>query len=162
MGIKLESCSHSLIKQNILINNYYGIYFDYCDDSNFVYNKINDSYRHAITLYSSTNCFLHHNSMYNNNWSGDFVYVLSQAHCGSSDNYWYDPLLNEGNFWDDYSGSGEYRIDGYGRAIDPYPLDEQGNPLIIEFQNKHIFVTVLIMQFSFIVVLIYKKKKLQM
>ena len=35
---------------------------------------------------------------------------------------WYDTVLNEGNYWSEYEGSGSYAINGSAGNTDPYPI----------------------------------------
>ena len=60
---------------------------------------------------------IHHNIFINNG-------ATVQAYDEGTDNIWYDIETNEGNYWSEWSGTGEYLIDGSSGSIDPYPLGE--------------------------------------
>ena len=68
----------------------------------------------------SDGSLFHHNSFINN-------YADGSSQASDSSNLpcvWYDSSTNEGNFWNDYLGSGNYTLAGVAGAEDPYPLTE--------------------------------------
>lgn len=68
----------------------------------------------------SNNNTIHHNS-----------FVDNTEQCTNDNwinNQWYDSKTNEGNYWSDYNGTGDYIIGGSAGARDPFPLD---HPLAI-------------------------------
>jgi hypothetical protein len=86
-------------------NSIYGLYIDSESDNNTV----------------------HHNSFIDNNLGGS-----SQAFDDGTNNTWFDESTLEGNYYSDYSGVGNYSIDGNANSSDTYPLTE--NPLILSYK----------------------------
>jgi parallel beta-helix repeat protein len=95
------------------------------------YNLFSGLGSYSIDLRASVSgVMIHHNSFINKNCSDyarDFSYDLT----GNGSNTWYNPVSLEGNYWDDYNGTGEpYIIDTLSTAIqdyfivDLYPLKE--------------------------------------
>jgi hypothetical protein len=63
----------------------------------------------------SANNVIHHNDFIANGQN------TLQACDNGTTNQWYDDTVLEGNYWSDYSGIGNYSIDGSAKAFDPYP-----------------------------------------
>ncbi len=100
-GINLGSSDFYVVTYNLLQENVgYGVYVSFISDNNLI----------------------HHNTFVDNNLGG-----TSQAYDQGAYNYWYDTVTLEGNFWSDWSGTGNYAIDGTAEAIDLYPF---GPPVI--------------------------------
>jgi parallel beta-helix repeat protein len=59
---------------------------------------------------------IHHNLFLDNNGG------KRQAYDDSKTNIWFDQVTEEGNWWGDYLGRGEYQLDGSSNARDPYPF----------------------------------------
>lgn len=59
---------------------------------------------------------------------------ISQAFDNRTNSLWYDVSTNEGNYWDDYIGTGNYSIDG-GKFFDLYTLTE--TPIVPELNENH-------------------------
>ena len=53
-------------------------------------------------------------------------------------NYWFDNITKEGNFWSDWSGIGNYSIDGPANSEDPYCLNENPLELLLSFQFDYV------------------------
>ncbi|MCE7743196.1 MAG: hypothetical protein GOP50_12165 [Candidatus Heimdallarchaeota archaeon] len=93
---------------------------DYC---NITYNLLKDCYYWGVKLQEeSTYNQIHHNAFINNNWQTINPEYTSQAIDDGQNNIWFYPILLEGNYFDDWSGSGEYVIYGEALNTDPYPL----------------------------------------
>ncbi len=119
-GIDFMSSDSSTVSNNTCNNNWVGIWFVYSDFCNITYNLLQENEIYGVYLVdNSYNNNIHHNTFVDNH-----VEVLSQAKDGGANNYWYDTETLEGNYWDDWSGTGSYSIDGTAGAIDLYPLDE--------------------------------------
>ena len=117
LGIYLTGVYNSSINKNEFKFNSYGI-----DMQHVTYTKVfsnlfeeNDNYAIIVGVISSYNV-IHHNTFINNN-NG-----TTQAYDNGTHNLWYDEESLEGNYWSDYSGVGNYSIDGFAGAEDPYPL----------------------------------------
>jgi hypothetical protein len=54
--------------------------------------------------------------------------LTSQGFDEGNNNTWYDASTEEGNLWNDYTGSGTYAIDGPANSIDPYPIVGDSQP----------------------------------
>lgn len=82
------------------------------------HNTIQNSARYGVFLGQAvSNCSVHHNSFIDN--SGSF-----QAFDDGSDNIWYYPDTEEGNYWSDWTGIGSYQIGGTAQSLDEFPLQE--------------------------------------
>ncbi|MCE7742817.1 MAG: hypothetical protein GOP50_10220 [Candidatus Heimdallarchaeota archaeon] len=100
-----------------------------CDYTNISYNFFENNIGYAI--YSDGGSmfnWIHHNAFISNNGGN------TQAYDDSLLNMWDDPWNTEGNYWDDYGGTGNYTLDGIGNANDSFPLGEIP-PGIPEFDN---------------------------
>lgn len=71
----------------------------------------------VITALSRLNT-IHHNAF------SDNCYLEADAHArdDGSANTWFDANTHEGNYWQDWSGTGSYTISGTAGAVDSYPL----------------------------------------
>ena len=119
------------LERNILESNMKGIIINDTVSSIVKYNLIQNTNSYGLSFYSlSSNNTVHHNSFLDNNLAG-----TSQGYDDGSNNYWYDNVTKEGNFWSDRI-SGNYSIDGLANSEDIYCLNE--NPLIILFSVNFI------------------------
>jgi len=75
-----------------------------------------ESYGVRMNLYS------HNVNIYYNNFTNNNIDGVSQACDDGANNTWYNDETKKGNFWSDYSGEGNYTIDGSAKAFDPYPI----------------------------------------
>ncbi len=113
-GIYIRDTNHSMIENNTIGFNDVGIR---CNEGtnflNFTYNEIfwNDGY--GIYL-ESNNCTVHHNNFDNNTAS-------PQCSDEGIGNMW-DDGVSEGNWWNDWNGTGNYTIGGSPGNVDRYPL----------------------------------------
>ncbi len=120
-GISLSLSNSSTVANNTCSNNNWeGILLFYSDFCVITYNLLQENIKYGVYLFlSSDNNLIHHNTFVDNNLKGN-----SQALDDSTNNYWYDTLTLEGNYWSDWSGTGSYAIDGSTGTEDLYPLDE--------------------------------------
>ncbi|MHA1399799.1 MAG: NosD domain-containing protein, partial [Candidatus Heimdallarchaeaceae archaeon] len=98
-GLRLFFSDHSIISQNVLLNN--------------------DGY--GIDLSSSHNVTIYNNIFIYNNLNG-----VSQGYDSTGDNYWYNPLTKQGNYWSEWDKNDKYTID-FGLTFDLYPHNDTDN-----------------------------------
>ncbi len=120
-GVNLVKSSNIEIMNSTFNSNHIGILIEDADRNELTYNTISNNTLWGIVLdlYSSNNT-VHHNSFIDNN----HFYETSQAYDDGQKNTWSDICSNEGNYYDDYSGTGNYSIDGGAQSYDLYPLAE--------------------------------------
>ena len=159
-GIYLYASGDSTIANNTCYNNGIdGIELSNSDGCFIIFNLLQENGVYGVAMtYGSDNNTIHHNTFVDNN---DDPYGGSQAGDSGISNTWYDTDTFEGNYWDDWSGTGNYSIDGTAGSFDPYPLDEYGNPPIISEFSSNIIVLILVFVFSLVIIplsLITRKK----
>ena len=119
-GMEMSDIWHNQILQN----QENGILFDFetfpiRNRDNFVHNNLfANNTKHAIKILTGGGHTLHHNSFVDNNVDGSSQAADSSVYAS----IWYEIVSSEGNFWSDWSGAGNYAIDGSAGAEDPYPL----------------------------------------
>jgi parallel beta-helix repeat protein len=126
-GIYSQGLEWSHIEFNqITLNRENGLLFDFeihpiRNFFNYIaYNLFLNNSKHGIKVLVGGGHSFHHNSFVDN-------YMGGSSQAADSSNLacvWYDISTNEGNFWNDYLGSGNYTIAGVAGAEDPYPLTE--------------------------------------
>ncbi|MHA1309154.1 MAG: right-handed parallel beta-helix repeat-containing protein, partial [Candidatus Heimdallarchaeota archaeon] len=117
-GIIISSANDTLVKNNQINNNGRGISLTHSDSGIICYNLFSENTNYAIGLhYETNNNVIHHNSFIDNNLG-----ETSQAEDDWGGNFWFATIILEGNYWSDWSGSGDYEIGGNANAVDPYPL----------------------------------------
>ncbi len=110
-GTKIYDSINTTIIHNTVANNYYiGISHLYSKNTIFKENILLNNTKYGVALQSSKNCTLYHNIFINNNIESN----TSQAYDDSTDNFWYNATLKEGNYWSDWNWFDNkiYRIDG--------------------------------------------------
>jgi len=123
-GIDMVLSFNSSLANNNCSNNWYGIFLDASGFNLLGGNFLAYNGYGVYLTENSDNNSIHHNSfIYNTN--------SSQANDNGTYNQWFDTETNEGNYWSDYSGIGDYEIDGSTSSSDPYPLDVP--PVVAEF-----------------------------
>lgn len=131
-GIHLNYASYCLIKLNIIENNnYQGINIRYSSYNIVINNSIKKSPQHGIALVGSANWNnIYHNILIDNAYSETYEVdgrltrtINSQAFDEGNNNYWYNNANNQGSYWSDYQGTGNYSIDGPAGAEDIYPFE---------------------------------------
>ena len=124
-GVQLFLSSFSTVTNNTFHNNNKGITFWGAESCIFSYNYIQDSNEDGIYMDStSKDNVVHHNTLVDNN-----LYGNSQGYDDGVNNTWYDTLMNVGNYWNDWIGTGNYTIDGSAGSADLYPLGEP--PIVV-------------------------------
>ena len=96
------------------------------------------------------------NLVYHNNFIDNCPVGIAQGRDSSGNNLWYNEALLEGNYWNDYSGSGNYSIEGTFGCCDQYPLSE---PFNFEGTNETSFTYLLITLFSLSIIYSIKRKR---
>jgi len=104
-----------LINNSIYGSGGRGVHASDSHNLSIAFNEIfgNDGY--GIELQGCTDITVHHNNLANNGGTS------SQGSDNTGNNTWNDGI-DEGNYWDDWGGSGTYSIDGGAGAEDRYPL----------------------------------------
>jgi len=69
-GIYLRNCEHCVISNNKVWDNYYGIYFDYTDNTGIWLNNVALNEMSGIVLVNSHRNLISHNHAENNGWNG--------------------------------------------------------------------------------------------
>ena len=118
-GIWLDyNSDNATLINNTLNSNACGLLIWRCNYCFIGFNYFSENSDYAISISSlSENNTIHHNSFIDNNPGG-----TSQATDDGSNNIWFDNITDEGNYWSDWIGVGDYDIDGSALVVDPYPL----------------------------------------
>ena len=154
-GIRFTSSGSSTVANNTCNHNSYGIYLYNSDFCVVTYNLLQENEFYGVSLIShSDNNLIHHNTFVDNNLGG-----TSQALDDCTNNYWYDPEVKEGNYWSDWSGRGDYYIDGSAGTEDRYPLDEPAEYSTDENQLDFTFILLIVVVTLLLTRIISKKKK---
>jgi parallel beta-helix repeat protein len=119
-----------ILYNNFSQNEYHGVSLRYSNGNLVAHNIIEGNQAHGVIIIrGSGNNILFNNTFIDNSviesYDWDDVYsftVTSQGVDTAQSNKWYDEVVMMGNRWSDYSGEGEYAIDGEGRAVDKYPM----------------------------------------
>jgi parallel beta-helix repeat protein len=136
-GIHLNEASRCIIaSNNITDNNYQGINIRYSHYNIITDNTISGTSEHGVALVgTSSHNLIHHNEFVDNGRETTYRIdgeprgeLTSQGFDEGNNNTWYDASTEEGNWWNDYSGSGTYAIDGPANSIDPYPIVGDSQP----------------------------------
>ncbi len=155
VGIKLHySGSSTVINNTCTNNNKWGIFLASSTFCVVTYNLLQENEGYGVYSSSgSDNSIIHHNTFVDNNLGG-----TSQARDdGGTNTTWYDTETQEGNYWSDWSGIGNYSIDGSACSFDLYPLDEPVEYSTDETQTYFTF-TLLILVVPLMLTRIISKK----
>ncbi len=124
-GVFISSNIGGIIQSNFVSYNKIGIILRGSSFYVLTYNIIQENELHGIQInniqyYSdtknSTNNTLYQNYFISNNQGGK-----SQAYDEGINNTWHNPSNLVGNSWSDWSGEGNYSIDGSSNSLDLYP-----------------------------------------
>ncbi len=122
MGILLRNSEGiEVINNSFEFNGNYGIKLESSSFNSITYNSFTENTRWGVVLdFNSDGNEIHHNSFIRNY----LFYGTSQVKDDGKENIWYDTSTQQGNYYDDYLGKGNYSIDGLANACDFYPLAE--------------------------------------
>jgi len=140
-AIFMQLSGHGLISDNICYNNNNGMNIWQSFGTIFAGNIFRSNELNGISLIDTGNCEISNNLFYKNQNYGIIIYdfngseihhntfayngvTSSQQVRDDTGNTWFDEILEEGNFWEDWSGIGNYTIFGTAGAVDPYPLEK--------------------------------------
>ncbi|MGW8179607.1 MAG: NosD domain-containing protein [bacterium] len=115
---------------NFSYNAYHGLNIRYSDDCLITRNIVVGNGGHGIFLIrDSTGNMVYNNTVAGNGyvesyeWDDIYSYTISSQSCDEGrGNTWYDEETQTGNRWGDYSGSGDYLLDGSAGSVDKYPV----------------------------------------
>ncbi|NHJ86617.1 MAG: hypothetical protein FK734_14215 [Asgard group archaeon] len=118
-SMSLLNSHYNRIIGNSIFNNSIddGIRLSTSSRNYLIYNHIENCSSYGIAIYA--NCkqnIIHHNIIINN------TKVFSQGCDYGFNNIWYDKNTLEGNFWNDWIGTGNYSLEGSSNNYDYHPL----------------------------------------
>ncbi len=153
-GILAENSLDLIISNNYLIGNFFGMRIVGSSNSLITNNHFESSTSYGLSMSLSVGINkIYHNAFFDNNLAGSTIQALDDA-----GDQWYDEVLLEGNWWDDFTGStgSSYTIDGAVGSEDLYPLGYV--PVIFEYISGYLsFVMITI--FLAIPLAVYIKKR---
>ncbi|NHJ12395.1 MAG: hypothetical protein EAX95_01910 [Candidatus Thorarchaeota archaeon] len=122
LGMMVDTSNDVVVRNNIILcsgmHEYEvesGLYLVYAQECKVYGNKLYDSSDYGIELSDCSSCLIYQNEI---GWN---LGGNSHEWDSHSTNLWYYPVLEEGNFWSDYNGTGEYTIGGNEGSIDLFP-----------------------------------------
>ncbi len=127
-GIRYQSNTEGYVLNNTINNSGHGIRFHgfgFCEIAYNIFENSASSY-YGINLDSACHNITIHNNFFLNNNPGGISEVLDEGY----DNTWYDTNTLTGNYYSDYSGSGDYTIEGSAGSVDPYVIIDATSPSI--------------------------------
>lgn len=118
---------------NFSYNAYHGLNIRFSDDCLITGNTVVGNGGHGIFIIrDSTGNKVYNNTVVGNGyietyeWDDIYSYTIASQGCDEGrSNTWYDEESKTGNRWSDYSGSGDYILDGSAGAVDKYPLPSE-------------------------------------
>ncbi|OLS32236.1 MAG: hypothetical protein HeimAB125_11000 [Candidatus Heimdallarchaeota archaeon AB_125] len=152
-GIRTEMSLNLIVTYNYLADNFFGMRIISSSESLITNNHFESNIGYGLSMQSSTGLNkIYHNAFYDNNLGG------SQASDDVGDQ-WYNEVLNEGNFWNDWSGtvSAHYTIDGAAGSEDLYPLGYI--PEVSEYTKGYILLVIITLFLALPVVVFNKRRK---
>ncbi|MBA7516734.1 hypothetical protein ES705_08782 [subsurface metagenome] len=134
-GLRMQSNQEATILNNTLINAGRAILLWSFQECNVTYNLIKDCGGEGINIdYGSEYNVIHHNFFINNNGGTD------QAFSNDVNNLFYDIETSVGNYWSDYSGTGDYLIGGSAGLTDPNVIVDNTQPSIMDKSVDLIYI----------------------
>ena len=153
-GIRVENCVNVTLKYNYLTENFYGMRIIGSSDSLITNNYFESNTGYGLSMQGSVGLNkIYHNAFVDNNLAGTTIQALDDT-----GDQWYNEILLEGNFWDDWSPavSSSYSIDGAAGSEDLYPLGEM--PDIPEYTTGYYIFLVIVFSIT-IPLILYNKKR---
>jgi parallel beta-helix repeat protein len=90
------------------------------DNTTIIYNTITECEFEGLDLNGNSE----YNSIYYNNFINNSL-GFPQARDNGVNNIWFNTTYNEGNYWSDWIGTGNYSIAGTANSYDEYPLNSR-------------------------------------
>lgn len=152
-GLFIVDYGFAMIANNSIKNNGLGIGLGQAENLTIKYNLFeqNTDYGAQLDTVCNNNIF-HHNAFINN----ALGLGKQQAYDDGISTIWYDVSTNEGNFWSDWGGTGDYSIDGSAGTFDLYPLGS--SPIVAEFSSSiHLLYLALFISISSTVFVLKRK-----
>jgi parallel beta-helix repeat protein len=153
-GIRAEMSNDLAISHNYLIDNYFGMRIISSSESLITNNHFETNTGYGLSMQSSTGLNkIYHNVFLDNNLLGSTI----QAFDDTGDQ-WYNEVLLEGNYWDDFTGttSSSYTIEGAAGSEDLYPLDYI--PDVPELSVNYLVFLVFTISFAIPVILLKRRR----
>ncbi len=150
--IGLVRTTNSLIQYNsIELAIYAGVALNDNADNNIIRNNtFEDIGWYGVSITDSQ-----YNYIYHNNFINCSSLFSSYGNDAGTNNYWYNPTLQEGNWWDNWV-SGPYAIEGSAGSFDLYPLG--GIIVIPEFNHIGLLVSIISLISFISLVMIYRRR----
>ena len=153
-GFSLGNSHEINFSNNSVSDSKWGVTLVSTYDCIFTFNLFENNTNYGIQTEDATcaNNIFHHNAFIDNA-EGE----SSQAYDIGTNSTWYDTVTLEGNYYNDYIGTGNYSIDG-GLFFDLYPLGS--SPIVPEMNPRMIsLLTLLLLFFIPTIALVNKRKK---
>jgi len=123
IGVAIQNTDGGFIRENAFSDGTYAIYFENgVNDFDIYQNNLQTFSNYGMLITSTTNTRIYHNNFFDCG-GGSYGY-------DDGTNTWYNTTLQEGNFWENWGGSGTYAISG-GAQVDMYPLSEPYEVIIV-------------------------------
>jgi len=152
-GLAIYGVTSMIVSGNVFKNNLERGVTLGCVSDIAIYDNLFD-YNRYYGVEFTTNCYT--STVYHNNFINNSRYdPTSQGRDNDGNCMWYNSTLLEGNFWNDYSGSGTYSIAG-SVCCDLYPLSE---PLVFEEPTETSFNYLLITLLSLPILYCLRRKR---
>ena len=161
-GIHLNEAHSCTIKNNVAKdNNYQGINIRFSNNNIIKHNLIKNNTQHGLALVgTSYGNLVVNNTFIDNAYATSYIIdgeregtIQSQAYDEGLGNKWFDAENELGNLWSDFSGKGDYLIDGPSQSVDEYP---QSYP---QTERSSSELLVMILGLSISVVILSLKKR---
>lgn len=122
-GISIRFASNFILTNNTCYKNFFGIRAEYCNQSVFMFNQLQENRAQGIYLHQhSFDNVLYYNYFKDNNPERRYP-GKAQAIDNSKTNTWYNTETKIGNWWSDLRLRCRYRLSGEGEAVDLYPMN---------------------------------------
>jgi parallel beta-helix repeat protein len=155
VGMNIEDSRTLSVSNNSITYSFIGIDIANSNESTYTFNRLqhNTEYGISVNPLCDLNVF-HHNAFIDN----AAILGTPQAIDLSINSTWYEYATQQGNYWDDWGGTGNYSIYG-GIYFDLYPLGS--SPVIPELDSKLQFWFISLLFFFIPIVTISRKRNKQ-
>lgn len=148
--IAATGSDEGFIRNNRFYDGQYGIHFINSVTNFDIYQNAFQKFSYGIVFELCTGNRIYHNTL---------LQCTSTSY-GYDDtgNTWYNTTLNQGNYWQNWNGTGTYAIDGAAGVFDMYPLSDPYVPPVI---SEYVFISWFAVVFLTIIpgLVIYLKKR---